>query len=86
MELPLDRAWKGLAGRAGASLGALTALLSLLRDAPVLIACLRGAGVFAAVLLLSRIGAAALDRAVQVDASEDSAPGANGANRAREKS
>jgi hypothetical protein len=47
--------------------GSLAALLSLLSHVPVPIACLRGAAAWALVLVVSRIGLVALERALTLD-------------------
>lgn len=58
----------GELGRRVAAAGALVvALVSLLQHAPLWLACLRGAGTLAVLLLAARLGTAALTRAVESD-------------------
>ncbi len=52
--IPLRPLWGAVGSRAAAIVGALVALTALLFDAPVEIACLRGALGWAAVLLAGR--------------------------------
>ncbi len=55
--VPLTRAWSVAGRQFAAGSGALVALLSLLADAPVRVASLRGAVTFLSLLLLTRCGA-----------------------------
>ena len=65
--VPVHAALTSLARRLAVAAGALTALVSLLHDAPVRIACLRGALAFAAALLVARWARLALERSLQHD-------------------
>lgn len=59
MEFSVQTAWQDLTRRLAAVAGAGGALVSLLNDAPVNIAAMRGAGAYFALLLLAK-GASAL--------------------------
>jgi len=55
-----DPVWRALGQHLASAVGALAALLSLIAGTSVTTASLRGAGVLFAVLLLTRLGSAAL--------------------------
>ncbi|MDA1263445.1 MAG: hypothetical protein O2816_00030 [Planctomycetota bacterium] len=52
---PLELAWKAFAHQVAALAGATAAVVALWNDAPVTIACLRGALAWAAALLTARV-------------------------------
>jgi len=60
--LPLDFLWKAFGRRAATTVGAMTALISLLFHTPVSVACGRGATAWFAVLVLTRIWAWLVDK------------------------
>ncbi len=70
-ELRPDSAWRALGRSLAAGTGALTALVSLVSGASLVTACIRGGVALFGVLLLTRIGAAAL---AGIDAAEDRVP------------
>lgn len=61
-ELPLDSTWRSFGRSLASGAGALTALVSLLSGVPLLTSCGRGALALFGILLLTRVGAAALAR------------------------
>ena len=63
----IESTWRALGGRIAVSAASLAALVSLWCDAPAHVAVLRGAAAWALVLLLSRLGLAALCRAIDLD-------------------
>ena len=64
---PLEVAWKAFAHQAAAIAGAVAGMVALWNDAPVTIACLRGAMAWAAALLTARVLSALLRRLPTVD-------------------
>lgn len=71
MEFSLQTAWRSLVRRIAVLTGAGAGLISLLGDAPVHVATLRGAAGYFGVLLIGRIGALAIDSTTR-RASQDS--------------
>ncbi len=59
MSFCLHTAWRDLSRRLAVLAGAGSGLLSLVMDAPVTTAALRGLGAYVALLLVARIGAGA---------------------------
>ncbi len=60
MSFCIHTAWRDLSRRLAVLAGAGSGLLSLVMDAPVTTAALRGFGAYAALLLVARIGALAI--------------------------
>ena len=65
----LHVAWHSLSHRIAAAGGSLAALLSLLGDAGVSTACVRGGCTYLAIRVAGRLGALALERASRMDAA-----------------
>ena len=63
--------------------GAGTALLALLRHAPVWLACLEGAAALVALRVCARVGLAAVERSIELDRRAVDAPAGNVRKEAR---
>jgi len=63
----IESAWRALGGRLAVLAGSLAALASLLGGAPPHVAALRGAVAWAVLLAISKLGLAALCRAIELD-------------------
>lgn len=59
---PIPHLWTSLGQRLAVALGAATAVVSLLWDTPVRVACLRGGAAWLALLLWTRIGRWLIER------------------------
>jgi hypothetical protein len=70
----IESAWQALGGRLAAIAGSLAALVSLISDAPPHIAALRGAAAWAVLLVISKLGLAALCRAIEYDRKPSAEP------------
>ena len=66
-ESSLQSSWRAITRRLAVAAGSLAALLSLLHHVPVSVASLRGGAAWLLVLVLSRLGWFALDRALDFD-------------------
>ncbi len=66
-EALLRAAWRSLSHRLSVAAGSFVALLSLFHHVPIPTASMRGAATYFAVLLASRLGLFALQRAVELD-------------------
>lgn len=64
---PLESAWRAISHRLAVIGGSLAGLMSLLHHAPIPTAALRGLATYVAVLCVSRLGLAALERATVLD-------------------
>jgi hypothetical protein len=79
-EFSLQSAWRPLARRVAVAAGAFAALVSLLNHVPVSVAAMRGAAAFAAVLVIAKVGLAALSASLHADErTRDAGGGTTGA-------
>ena len=76
-EVSLRPAWRPLARRTAVAAGCFAALVSLLNHVPVSVASMRGAAAFAAVLVIAKLGLAALQASLAADARASSSRGAH---------
>ncbi len=65
--LSLLATWRSLGHRFAVAGGCLAALISLLNDAPVLTASLRGAAAYAVVLVVAKLGLVALEHTLALE-------------------
>ena len=77
-EVPLRTAWRSFHGRLAVAGGSLVGLVSLVHHVPVSTACARGAVCFVALLVVGRVGGAALARAHALDRSAVAGRGRDG--------
>lgn len=63
----IEAAWSALGSRIAVAAGASSALVSLLHDVPPHVAAVRGAAAWAVLLAITRLGLAALSRAIELD-------------------
>ncbi len=73
-----DAVWKALGRNLAAGFGALSALLSLVAGSSVSTACFRGAIALFGVLLVTRLGATALQLTTRMDEPGDAASEGSG--------
>ncbi len=66
-EIQLRHAWRSLSHRLAVAGGSFVALLSLFHHVPVSVAAMRGAAGYFALLIVSKLGLAALSWALQLD-------------------
>lgn len=67
--------WRPLSHRIAVVGGSFVALLSLFHHVPVMTACLRGGTAYVAVLVVSRLGLAAMQRAFELDRRKERTEG-----------
>lgn len=68
----IESAWRALAGRLATLAGCSAALVALWNHVPADVAALRGAGAWALVVVLSKLGLAVLCRAIDLDQKQAS--------------
>jgi hypothetical protein len=66
-EVSLQSAWRPLARRVAVAGGCFAALVSLLNHVPVSVASMRGAAAFVVLLVIARLGLAALSASLAAD-------------------
>ena len=72
-EVALRQAWRPLSHRFAVATGSFVALVSLFHHVPVSTAALRGAGTYAAILLVARLGLWAMETTLQLEKPHDTA-------------
>ncbi len=70
-EIPLRRTWRSFTGRLAVAGGSFVGLLSLFHHVPASTAAVRGAATYFALLVVARLGGAALGRSAALDRSRE---------------